>query len=56
VRHPRGFALVLRGKTIRVRFVWSQMTHDSAHWEQASSPDGGKTWETNWEADFRRVP
>jgi hypothetical protein len=46
----------LRGKPIRVRFVWSHITSTSAHWEQAFSPDGGKTWETNWITDFRRVP
>ncbi|TJV23098.1 MAG: DUF1579 domain-containing protein, partial [Mesorhizobium sp.] len=23
-------------------------------WEQAFSPDGGKTWETNWIMDFAR--
>jgi len=46
----------LRGKPIRVRFTWSQMTPTSAHWEQAFSPDGGKTWETNWITDFRRIP
>jgi len=45
----------LRGKTIRVRFIWSRITPTSAHWEQAFSPDGGKTWETNWISDFRRV-
>ncbi|MFL6262616.1 MAG: DUF1579 domain-containing protein [Thermoanaerobaculia bacterium] len=44
----------LRGKPIRVRFVWSHITPTSAHWEQAFSPDGGKTWETNWITDFRR--
>jgi hypothetical protein len=44
----------LRGKPIRVRFTWSQITPTSAHWEQAFSPDGGKTWETNWTTDFRR--
>jgi hypothetical protein len=46
---------LLRGKSIRVRFVWSQMTATSAHWEQAFSPDGGKTWETNWITDFKRA-
>ena len=45
----------LRGKPIRMRFVWSQITPTSAHWEQAFSPDGGKTWETNWTMEFRRV-
>jgi len=44
----------LHGKPIRVRFTWSQITPTSAHWEQAFSPDGGKTWETNWITDFRR--
>jgi hypothetical protein len=46
---------MLRGKRIRVRFIWSKMTSTSAHWEQAFSPDGGKTWETNWYTDFRRA-
>jgi hypothetical protein len=41
------------GKPIRVRFIWSGITREAAHWEQAFSPDGGKTWETNWIADFR---
>jgi hypothetical protein len=44
-----------KGKPIRVRFVWSRITPTSAHWEQAFSPDGGKTWEVNWSNDFERV-
>lgn len=44
----------LRGKPILVRFVWSNMTATTAHWEQAFSADGGKTWEVNWITDFRR--
>ena len=44
-----------RGKPIRVRFTWSKITKNSAHWEQAFSPDGGKTWETNWVMDFTRA-
>ena len=46
----------LRGKPIRMRYMWSQITPTSARWEQAFSPDGGKTWETNWTMEFRRVP
>jgi hypothetical protein len=45
----------LRGKTIRVRYTWSKITKDSAHWEQAYSPDAGKTWEVNWDMDFVRA-
>ena len=43
------------GKPIRIRFIWSQITHTSCHWEQAYSPDGGETWETNWVQDLKRV-
>jgi hypothetical protein len=46
---------VVDGKAIRTRFVWSQITATSAHWEQAYSSDSGKTWVTNWIMDFRRV-
>jgi Protein of unknown function (DUF1579) len=45
----------LRGQKIRVRFQWSQITPTTAHWEQAFSPDGGKTWETNWTMEFKRM-
>jgi hypothetical protein len=43
------------GRPIKVRFLWSQITDRSAHWEQAFSPDGGATWETNWMMDFERA-
>ncbi len=45
-----------KGRHIRVRFIWSHITPTSAHWEQAFSTDGGKTWETNWIMDFARAP
>jgi hypothetical protein len=45
----------LRGKAIKVRFTWSHITPTSARWEQAFSPDGGKTWETNWLQRLERV-
>jgi hypothetical protein len=43
------------GKPVKVRFIWSRITRDSREWEQAFSPDGGRTWETNWTSSFRRV-
>jgi hypothetical protein len=43
------------GKPARVRFLWSRITPTSARWEQALSLDAGKTWETNWVMEFRRV-
>jgi hypothetical protein len=45
----------INGKPMRVRFLWSQITATSARWEQAYSPDGGRTWETNWIMEFRRA-
>ena len=45
---------VFEGRPIQVRFLWSRITEKSARWEQAFSPDGGKTWETNWIMDFAR--
>lgn len=46
---------VLRDKPIKVRFRWSEITANSARWEQAFSPDGGKTWEVNWVMHFTRA-
>ena len=43
------------GRKIYVRFLWSNITPKSAHFEQAFSIDGGKTWETNWITDQTRV-
>lgn len=43
------------GRAILVRFVISDLTPDSCHFEQAFSDDGGKTWETNWIATDTRL-
>ncbi len=42
------------GRMILVRYVWSDITPTSAHFEQAFSTDGGKTWEVNWIANQTR--
>jgi hypothetical protein len=42
----------LDGKPILIRFIWSRSGADSLRWEQAFSPDQGRTWETNWTMDF----
>jgi len=43
------------GRPIKVRFRWSEITSNSARWEQAFSPDGGASWETNWIMQFTRA-
>ena len=42
------------GRTVFVRFVWSDITPDSHHVEQSFSDDGGKTWEPNFFATLTR--
>jgi hypothetical protein len=45
----------INGKVILIRFVWTNMTTSSPHFEQSFSDDGGKTWEVNWITDQTRV-
>jgi hypothetical protein len=45
----------LNGQPIKVRFMWSEITANSARWEQAFSPDAGATWEVNWVMHFTRA-
>lgn len=42
------------GRAILVRFVFSDITRETFRFEQAFSDDGGKSWEVNWIATFRR--
>lgn len=44
----------LRGQPIRVRYRWTNVDTPNPRWEQAFSPDGGLSWEVNWEMDFER--
>jgi len=46
---------ILNGKSILIRFVWSNTTTITPHFEQSFSDDGGKTWEVNWITDQTRV-
>lgn len=42
-------------RAIYVRFVISDITANSCHFEQAFSDDGGKSWEVNWIATDTRI-
>lgn len=44
----------LDGRPIKVRFTWTAASDEDPRWEQAFSPDGGATWETNWTMRFTR--
>lgn len=43
------------GRMIFVRYVWSDVTQNTARFEQSFSIDGGKTWEPNWISTIERV-
>ena len=43
-----------KGRSILVRYVWLNISPKSARMEQSFSPDGGKTWETNWICELAR--
>jgi hypothetical protein len=44
----------LDGRSIFVRFVFSDIGPTSFRFEQAFSADGGTSWEVNWKATFTR--
>ncbi len=44
----------LKGRPIRIRFLWSMPAKGRPRWEQAFSADSGKNWETNWVMNFTR--
>jgi len=43
-----------KGRAILVRYVWLNISAQSARMEQSFSPDGGKTWEVNWICELSR--
>ena len=42
------------GRAILVRYMWLNISPQSARMEQSFSPDGGKTWEVNWICELSR--
>ncbi|UJB19002.1 MULTISPECIES: hypothetical protein [Lysobacter] len=44
------------GAMLPSRALWTDIRADSVRWEQALSPDGGKSWETNWVMHMTRLP
>ena len=45
----------IAGRQVLVRYLWSEITRASAHFEQAFSTDAGSTWEPNWISTQSRV-
>jgi hypothetical protein len=45
----------INGRTILIRYAWTDMTTNSPHFEQSFSDNGGKTWEVNFITDQTRV-
>jgi hypothetical protein len=43
-----------KGRAILVRYVWSDISPQSARMEQSFSADGGKSWEVNWICELSR--
>jgi hypothetical protein len=45
----------INGKTILIKFHWTNLNTSTPHFEQSFSDDGGKKWEVNWITDQTRV-
>jgi len=43
------------GRPIKARGVWDRITPNSCRWHQATSSDGGTTWDMSWEMHWTRV-
>lgn len=42
-------------KSVKIRFIWSNITDSTARWEQAYFDENNNEWETNWIMDFSRI-
>lgn len=47
---------VYRGQTVRMRFLWKDISENSARWEQAYLDETTGEWETNWIMEFTVDP
>lgn len=43
------------GRPVKVRGVFTSLSSSLMQWEQAFSPDEGRTWETNWVMRYTRT-
>ena len=43
------------GSRVLARGVWDHITPTSCRWHQATSSDGGATWDVNWSMEWTRV-
>ncbi len=47
---------MFNGRSIFVRFLWTNVSETSGDFEQSFSDDGGRTWEPNWVTTMEREP
>lgn len=47
---------MFNGRSIFVRFLWTNVSEASGDFEQSFSEDGGRTWEPNWVTTMEREP
>ena len=50
----RRSPFILRGEPVRVKFVWDEITADSARWTQSFRRPHDPDWEVNWVMTFSR--
>lgn len=43
------------GVTVTARGTWDRITPTSCRWQQATTTDGGVTWELDWSMDWTRT-
>lgn len=46
---------VMEGQPIKAVGVWDNITANGCRWRQATSRDGGRTWEQSWIMDWTRA-